>query len=102
MEVLRRRRRVRDADVLLRSELEEALEARARVLRPVPFVSVRQQQRQARHLAPLRHACDDELVDHDLRAVDEVPELRLPQHERLRRRDRVAVLEPERSVLRQR
>ena len=42
---------------------------------------------------PLREAGDDELVDRDLRAVDEVAELRLPEHERLGRGDRVAVLE---------
>ena len=35
----------------------------------------------------------------DLRAVDEVAELRLPEHERLGRGDRVAVLEADRRVL---
>src|SRR5439155_26187408 len=102
MEVLRRRRAVRDADVLLRRELEEPLEARARVLGPVALVAVRQQQRQARRLAPLRKPGRDELVDDDLRAVDEVAELRLPQDERLRRRGRVAVLEADARVLRER
>ena len=38
----------------------------------------------------------------DLRAVDEVAELRLPEHERLGRRGRVAVLEAEAAVLRER
>ena len=93
MEVLRRRRAVRDADVLLRSELEEALEPRARVLRSVSFVSVREQKGQARGLAPLCHSRHDELVDNDLRAVDEIAELRLPQDDRFGRRDRVAILE---------
>ena len=37
----------------------------------------------------------------DLRAVDEVAELRLPQHERVGSRDRVAVLEAEGGVLRE-
>ena len=69
---------------------------------PVALVAVREQQRQPRRLPPLREAGDDELVDDDLRAVDEVAELRLPEHERLGRRDRVAVLEPERGVLRER
>ena len=69
------------ADVLLRAELEEPLQPRARVLGAVPLVAVRQQQRQARRLLPLRAARDDELVDHDLRAVDEVAELRLPEDE---------------------
>ena len=93
------RRAVGDADVVLRRELEEALEARARVLGAVALVPVRQQKRQARGLLPLRAARDDELVDDDLRAVDEVAELRLPEDERVGRGDRVAVLEAERREL---
>ena len=46
VEVLRGRRAVDDADVLLRGELEEPLESRARVLRAVALVAVRQQQRE--------------------------------------------------------
>src|SRR5579859_2586360 len=102
MEVLRRRRAVGDANVLLRGQLEKALEAGARMLGPVALVAVREQQRQARRLAPLREAGGDELVDDDLCTVDEVSELRLPQDERLRCRRRVAVLEPDACVLRQR
>src|SRR5207342_1615777 len=102
MEELARGRAVDDADVVLRRELEEALEARARVLGPVALVAVRQQQRQARRLAPLRQPCRDELVDDDLGAVDEVAELRLPENERLRRRRGIAVLEADAGVLRER
>ena len=47
----------------------------------------------------LERPADDELVDDDLRAVHEVAELRLPQHERLRRGHRVAVLEADARVL---
>ena len=47
---------------------------------------------------PGRH----ELVDDDLRAVHEVSELRLPQHERLGRCGGVAVLEADARVLRER
>ena len=93
VEVLRRRRQVRHADVALGGELQEALEAGAGVLRARALVAVRQQQRQARGLAPLGQAGDDELVDDHLRAVDEVAELRLPEDERLGRLGRVAVLE---------
>src|SRR6187401_1553338 len=50
-----------------------------RALGSVAFVAVRQEQRQARGLAPLGEARDQELIDHDLRAVDEVAELRLPE-----------------------
>ena len=102
VEVLRRRRRVQDADVALRPEGQEPLQARRRVLRPGSLVAVRQQQRQAGRLPPLRQPGDDELVDDDLGAVHEVAVLRLPQHERLRRRDRVAVLEAEGRVLAER
>ena len=80
-------------------ELEEPLEPRARVLGPVALVAVRQEQGQTRRLPPLRAAGDDELVDDDLRPVDEVAELRLPEDERVRRGDRVAVLEAESRVL---
>ena len=102
VEVLRRRREVRDADVALGGELQEALEPRGGVLGARALVAVREQQRQARGLAPLGQRRDDELVDDHLRGVDEVAELRLPQHERLRRLHRVAVLEAEAGDLRQR
>ncbi len=46
VEVLRGARRVRDADVPLGGELQEALEPRARMLRAVAFVSVREEERQ--------------------------------------------------------
>ena len=99
MEVLRARGAVRNPDVVLRAELEEALEPGAGVLRAVALVAVRQEQRQPRGLPPLRPACDEELVDDDLRTVREVAELRLPQDERVGSGDRVAVLEPDRRVL---
>jgi hypothetical protein len=60
---------------------------------------VRKEQDEPRGLAPLGPARDDELVDHDLRAVDEVAELRLPEHEGVGGGDRVAVLERESGVL---
>src|SRR5258707_13918321 len=101
MEDLRRRRAVRDADVLLRALLQEALEPRTRVLGPVALVAVREKQRQPRGLPPLRAARDDELVDHDLGAVHEVAELSLPQNEGVRCGDRIAVLEAERRILRE-
>src|SRR5437588_3094000 len=102
MEVLRGRRAVSDADVLLGSALEEPFEPRARMLGAIAFVAVRKQERQPRELAPLGEAGGDELVDDDLGAVDEVAELRLPADERLRSRDRIAVLEADRRVLRER
>ena len=69
------------------------------MLRPVPLVPVREQERQARRLAPLRERRRDELVDHDLGPVCEVAVLRLPEDERLGRGGRVAVLETETRIL---
>ena len=84
VEVLRRRGRIRHEHVVLRAQLQEALETRARVLRPLPFVAVRQQHHDARVLPPLRAVRRDELIDDALRDVREVAVLRLPQHERIR------------------
>jgi len=83
MEVLPRGRGVHDADVLLRCELQEALEPRARMLGTVPLVAVWEEERQARGLTPLREPGDEELVDDDLGTVDEVAELGLPEDEGL-------------------
>ena len=99
VEVLPGCRAVDDADVVLRRKLQEPLETRARVLRAVAFVAVREQQRESGRLPPLRATRDDELVDHDLGAVDEVAELGLPEDERVRGRDRVTVLEGESRIL---
>ena len=52
-----------------------------RVVGPLPLMAVRQQQHHGRQLAPLGLAGADELVDDRLRAVDEVAELALPQHQ---------------------
>ena len=82
--------------------LQEALDAGAGVLRTRALVAVREQQRQPRGLAPLGQAAGDELVDDDLGAVGEVAELRLPEHQRLGRLGRVAVLEAQARDLAQR
>ena len=79
--------------VAFRNELQEALEPSRGVLRASPFVAVRQEQRQARRLPPLRLTGGDELVDDDLRAVEEVAVLRFPQNERAGLLSRVSVFE---------
>ena len=70
-----------------------------RVVGTLALVAVREQQHDARALAPLLLGRRDELVDDGLRAVGEVAELGLPQHERVGALDRVAVLEAHRRVL---
>ena len=99
VEVLRRGRRVADPQVVLRAQGEEPLDAGARVLGALALEAVGEEQREPGLLAPLVLGGDDELVDDDLRAVDEVAELRLPADPRVGVGDGVAVLEAERRVL---
>ena len=84
VEVLGRGGGVGDLDVVARRKLQEPLEPGARVLRALPLVAVGQQQDEAAALVPLGLGAGDELVDDHLGAVDEVAELRLPQHQRAR------------------
>ena len=102
VEVLRRRRAVDEAQVDVGRRLQEALGTRARVLRSLAFVAVRQQEHQRRRQAPLRAARRHELVEHHLRAVDEVAVLRFPDHEAPRLLHVVAELEADRRVLAER
>ena len=70
---------------------------------PWPVVAVRQQKRRAGLTQPLGFARAYELVDDDLRLrVREVPELRLPQHQRVGVLQRVPQLEPQHAELAQR
>src|SRR3954466_1636929 len=49
------------------------------MLGTLPLIAMRQEHDETRILTPLRLAGGDELVDHRLRDVDEIPELRFPQ-----------------------
>ena len=102
MKVLRRRRAVRDADVAFRRELEEPLQSGAGMLRSLSLVAVREEQHEARLLAPLRAARDDELIDDRLSHVHEIAELRFPQNERVARDRAESVLESQGRDLRER
>ena len=64
VEVVRRRRAVRDLHVVFGAHLQEALEPRRGMLRPLALVAVRQQADEARHAQPLALARGDELVEH--------------------------------------
>ncbi|GBD41382.1 hypothetical protein HRbin39_00763 [bacterium HR39] len=101
VEEVGRSRAVADLHVVLGVELQEALDARRAVLRPLPLVAVRQQAHQPRHAQPLALAGADELVEVDLSAVGEVAELRLPDGEAVGIGDGVAVLEPQHALLRE-
>ena len=82
-------------------KLEKALEPRRTVLRPLALVAVRQQHDEAGHAQPLAFAGGDEIVDDHLRAVGEVAELRLPQHQRVGVGEAEAVFEAEHRRFRQ-
>src|SRR5205085_4223462 len=71
-------------------------------LGPLAFVAVRQEEDERRRQAPLGAARGDELVEHDLRAVDEIPVLRLPDDEAAGLLHVVAEFEADHGVLAQR
>src|ERR1017187_7230593 len=99
VEVLRGRGAIGHLHVVLGAEREIPLDARAGMFRPLALVAVREQQHQAAGLAPFRFGAGNELVDHDLRAVGEIAELRFPNHQRQRVRHAVAELETQHGVL---
>ncbi len=100
MKYLRCRRGLHHLHVVVGRQLQKALEPRRRVLGTLTFVAMRQHQRQARLAAPLHFAGGNELINDYLRAVDEVAELRLPYHQRVRLGARVAILEGEHRFFR--
>src|SRR5579883_3552239 len=75
VKVLRRSAEIHNLDVIVGAQLQEALNTRAGMLRTLSFVAVRRSEERAAGLAPLRLCADDELVNHDLRAVGEVAKL---------------------------
>ena len=84
MEVLGGRGAVAHLHVVLGAQLQEPLNAGARVLGPLAFITMRQQENESVRLTPLGFRGRQELVDDDLRAVYEIAELRFPKHERVR------------------
>ena len=101
VEVVRRRRAIGDLHVVFGAHLQPALETRGGMLRPLALVAVRQQADEARHAQPFAFARRDELVEHHLRAVGEVAELRFPQRQRVGLGQGVAVFETEHRFFRQ-
>src|SRR5271167_3126133 len=81
VEILCGVRRLRDLDVMFRSELNEALDAGAGVLRSLPFVAVRKKQDDAREQVPLGFARRNKLIDDSLRHVYKIAELSFPENE---------------------
>src|SRR6185369_2988685 len=81
---LHRGSRHADLHVVVGAHLQKTLDAARRMLGARAFVAVRQHHREPAQAAPLDFARHDELVDDDLRAVDEIAVLRLPYHELIR------------------
>ena len=102
MEILRRGSAVADQHVIFGAQREETFDARAGMLGPLPFEAVRQQHHQAAGLSPFLLAAGDELVDHDLRSVGEIAELRFPDHQRQRVGHAVAEFKAQHGILAQR
>jgi hypothetical protein len=69
------------------------------VLRPLALVAVWQQHGQAAEALPLVLTAGDELVDHHLRAIGKVAELRLPDHQTRGRGGRIAVFKGQHCLL---
>ncbi len=82
VKILRRIRRLADLEIVARRELQKPFDARARVFGTLALVAVRQQQNHARKQIPFVFPSADELIDHCLRHIDEIAELRLPEDER--------------------
>src|SRR3954449_3068917 len=98
MEVLCGRGDVAHQHIVLRTEGEEPLDARARMFRALALIAMRQQHHESARLAPLLLAGADKLIYHDLRAVREIAELSLPEHQRQWVGHAVAELEAEHRI----
>ena len=83
VEILPRGGEIAHLHVPARAELQEALQPGARVFRALAFVAVWQKERDVTWALPLALRTGDELVDDDLRSVDEVSELRLPANQEI-------------------
>ncbi len=93
MEILSRRCRLRDLDIVFGRQQQESLQAGAAMLGTLTFEAVRQQQHQSAEAPPLVLGAGDELVDDDLTDVPEVAELRFPRHQGFWVVERIAVFE---------
>src|SRR6185369_10153048 len=102
MKILRRCRRITDLEIVLRTQLQVALEACARMLRSLSLVTMRQQHSEPRSLFPLVFGSGDVLIDDRLCTISEITKLRFPKHEGGFVDDCVAILKSEHALFRQR
>src|SRR5688572_3122822 len=102
VKVLRGRRAVHEPQVDSGGRLQNALGPGTRMLRTLSLVSVREQKHERRLKSPLGASRGHELIEDDVRAVDEVAVLRFPEDEMRRLLDVVAELEPDGPVFAER
>src|SRR5258705_10917619 len=100
MKILSRGGWITDLQIILGAELQKPFEARTGMLWSLPFVAMRQEQRETRRLPPLVFRGSDVLIDDGLCAVYKISKLGFPQHQCLARNDRIAILETQHAFLR--
>src|SRR5215469_10280254 len=93
MEVLCRRGGIDHLNVVIGSEPKETLQPRTGMFRARPLESMRQQKDHSAELLPFVLRAGNELVHDRLRHIPEVAELRLPQDQRFRAIQTIAILE---------
>ena len=101
VEVVGGRGRIDHLHIVLGAELQEPLQPGGGMLRPLPFIAMRQQADETRHAQPFTFARGDELVEQHLGAVGEIAELGFPHRKRIRLGQRVAVFEAKHGFFRQ-
>ena len=101
VEIVGRGGAVGDLHIVLGALLQEALQPGGGMLRTLTFIAMGQQHGQAAHAQPFAFARGDELVDHHLGAVHEVPELGLPHHQGVGVGQGIAVFKAQHRLFRQ-
>src|SRR3982751_5771009 len=97
MEVLCGRSGIAHLEIVFSAQLKIALKPSAGMFRSVTFITMPQQDSQARSLLPLVFSRRHILIDVSLRAVAEVPELCFPQDQRIAGYHGIAVFKSKHS-----
>ena len=101
VEIIGRRGAVGHLHVVFGAHLQEALKPGRGMLRPLALIAMRQQADEARHAQPFALAGGNELVEHHLRAIGEIAELRFPEGERVGLGQRIAIFEAKHRLFRE-
>ena len=87
--------RLNDLDVIVDSQFEKSFQPGAGMFGSLAFQPVRKQERNSTQASPFFFSGGDKLVDDHLCDVPEIPELRLPKNEPVRRVETVAIFKTE-------